>query len=370
MRLGFDLTPLCNPPTGVGMYTAQLYAHLPAVWPGDIRALAHRHQIWHNGSPPEVSVDVAPPWPMNKTLWMQTVLPWQLAKERITLAHFTNSVAPLRAPCPFVITVHDMSLWLYPQFHYSRRLIAMRPLIPLVARRAQAVIAVSHSARADILHILRLPPERVHVIYEAPAPQFRPLPPGPWARRVRRRYGLPEHYILYVGTIEPRKNLVRLLHAFLRLREEHGLPHALFLVGQRGWKDGDIFATMTRLGLERAVRYLGYVPQDDLVALYNLADVFVFPSLYEGFGLPVVEAMACGTPVVTSNRGALAEITGDAAEHVDPTSVESIAAGMARVLLDEDRAQDLRARGQARARRFTWEQTAHQTAALYQRILQ
>ena len=369
MRLGFDVTPLCNPPTGVGMYTAQLYTHLARVWKGEVRALAHRPQVWHNGASARVPVDVAPRWPLNKTVWMQVILPWQLSRERIALAHFTNSVAPLYTPCPFVVTVHDMSLWLYPQFHYSRRLIAMRPLIPLAVRRARAVITVSHSARQDILRILNLPPERVHVIHEAPAPWFRPLPPGPWAERVRQRYGLPEPYILYVGTIEPRKNLVRLLHAFYRLRKEHGIPHHLILVGQRGWKDEAIFLTITQLGLEQDVRYLGYVPRDDLVALYNLADVFVFPSLYEGFGLPVVEAMACGTPVVTSHRGALAEITHDAAEHVDPTSVASIAAGIARVLLDTARAQELRARGQDRARLFDWEKTARQTAALYQHLL-
>lgn len=370
MRLGFDVTPLCSPRTGVGTYTAQLYAHLLPLWKGEMLAFAHHRALWGNGHQPRISVDIAPPCPLNKTVWMQTMLPFQLVHARVDLCHFTNSVAPLWPPCPFIVTVHDASLWLYPQYHYSRRLLAMRPLIPVVARRAAAVIAVSQSAKRDIVRVLGLPPQKVHVIYEAPAPHFRPLPYGAWVEETRKRLALPQRFILYVGTIEPRKNLVRLLRAFARLKQGHGIPHALVLVGQRGWKEATIFATVERLALTHDVRFLGYVSDEDLVALYNLADVFVFPSLYEGFGLPVVEAMACGTPVVTSNRGALAEVTDGAAELVDPEDEESIAEGIRRVLWEPGRAAALGQWGRKRAQRFRWQQAAAETIALYRAIVE
>ncbi len=365
MRLGFDVTPLCSPRTGVGTYTTQLYAHLLPLWEGEVLALAHSRALWANGHRPGIQVNVAPSRPMNKTVWMQVVLPRQLTRAGVDICHFTNSVAPLWSPCPYVVTIHDASLWLYPQYHYSRRLLAMRPFIPLVAKRAAAVIAVSHSAKRDIVRVLSLPPENVHVIYEAPAPHFRPLPYGTWVDEVRARLHLPARFILYVGTIEPRKNLVRLLRAFARLRQERRISHKLLLVGQRGWKEDTIFAAVERLGLTHDVRFLGYLSDDDLVRLYNLADVFVFPSLYEGFGLPVVEAMACGTPVVTSNRGALAEVAGDAAELVDPEDEESIAEGIYRVVQEPGRAAALRDRGLRRVQRFRWEQAAAETISLY-----
>jgi len=263
-----------------------------------------------------------------------------------------------------------MTLWLFPQHHYRRRLLAMRPFIPLAARRATVLIAVSHSTRRDIVRILGVPASKVHVVYEAPAPCFRPLPPGPRLEAVRRKYRLPERFVLYVGTIEPRKNLVRLLEAFAQLHHSRVIPHALVLVGHRGWKDEAVFTAVEHLALKNVVRFLGYVPESDLVALYNLTDVLAFPSLYEGFGLPVLEAMACGTPVVTSTRGALGEVAGDAAVFVEPMEVESIAEGLGQVLRDATRREELRARGLAHASRFTWEAAAVQTRQLYRRATQ
>ncbi len=368
MRVGYDVTPLCTPLTGVGVYTAQLLRHLRPLLGADLMTLAHRSRVWTNGHVAATRVDLVSPWQVNKTLWMQAVLPHQIRKAGLDVCHFTNSVAPLWCPCPVVVTVHDASLWLYPEYHYPRRLLAMRPLVPLVARRAAAVITVSHSARQDLVRVLRLPPEKVHVIYEAPSPAFRPLSHGPWVEEVRRRYHLPDRFLLYVGTLEPRKNLVRLIRAFARLKRGQGIPHALLLVGRRGWKDRRIFAAVEAEGVQHVVRFLGYVPEADLVALYNLADAFVFPSLYEGFGLPVVEAMACGTPVITSGRGALAEITADAAEWVDPLDETSIAEGIARVLTDPARAAVLSEAGRQRVRAFRWERTAHRTLAVYRQV--
>lgn len=370
MRIGFDVTPLCTPPSGVGTYTLNLLEHLRRLSGDAVLPLAHRSRLWGmEGRENGVVARFCPPVGMNKTLWMQVVLPWVLACEAIDVCHFTNSVAPLWTPCPTVVTIHDMTLWLFPEYHYSRRLLAMRPIIPLAARRAAAIVAVSHSTRQDVVRILGVPAERVHVIYEAPAPCFRPLlPDDPLLDAVRQRYRLPERFILYVGTIEPRKNLVRLLEAFALLRQGGVIPHGLVFAGHRGWKESAVFAAVRRLGLADAVRFVGYVPAEDLVALYNLADALAFPSLYEGFGLPVVEAMACGTPVITSPNGSLGEVAGKAAEFVQPEEVESIAEGLRRVLTEPARWAALRELGLARAARFTWETTAIQTRAVYEQV--
>ena len=365
MRLGFDVTPLLAPQSGIGTYTKNLLDHLIQAAGGpsgaremDIIPLANRPVGETPGSSPR----------LNKTLWMQAVLPWQVGRRRLDVCHFTNNVAPLWTPCPSVVTIHDMTLWLYPQHHYTKRLLAMRPIIPLAARRASAIIAVSESAKQDIVRLLGVPFEKVHVIYEAASPCFRPLPAGPAQAALRQKYGLSEHFVLTVGTIEPRKNLVRLLEAFARLRKRDALSHTLVFVGGRGWKDGPVFAAVERLDLGHLVQFLGHVPTADLVGLYNLAEALAFPSLYEGFGLPAIEAMACGTPVITSRRGSMVEVAGNAAQFVDPLEVESIAEGLYRVLNDAAWREELRARGLAQASRFSWTQAAAETLGVYRLV--
>jgi glycosyltransferase involved in cell wall biosynthesis len=306
---------------------------------------------------------------LNKTIWMQTVLPRQLARLGADVCHFTNSVAPLAAACPMVVTIHDMTVWLLPRYHPRTRLLTMRAIVPWAARRARAIVADSHNSKRDIVRILGVPESKVHVIYAAPPPEFRPLPRGAHLDAVRHRYRLPERLVLHVGTIEPRKNLVRLLEAFAQLRRRGHTSHTLVLVGPLGWQYEPVFAAVERLGMDGSVRFLGAVPTDDLVALYNLADALAFPSLYEGFGLPVTEAMACGTPVVTSQNSSLGEVAGEAAELVVPTQVESIATGLQRVLHDPQRRVELRARGLVRAADFSWATAARETRRLYAQVV-
>jgi len=186
---------------------------------------------------------------------------------------------------------------------------------------------------------------------------------------VRRRDGLRGPYILFVGNLEPRKNLVRLIEAFGRLKARHTLPHQLIVAGKRGWLYRSIFEAVERLGLRDDVIFTGYVPAEDLPALYAMADLFAFPSLYEGFGLPVLEAMACGTPVLTARTGSLPEVAGEAAWYVDPLDVEALADGMARILTDPGTRADLVDRGLLQAKRFTWAKTAAATLDIYRRTL-
>jgi glycosyltransferase involved in cell wall biosynthesis len=363
MRVAFDVSALRAPQTGVGTYTANLLEHLRCVPQLDMLPIAQPEMRW------PLPGDSRPPTlRMNKTLWLQTVLPLHLARVAADVCHFTNSVAPCWTPCPSVLTIHDMTLWLLPKYHPRRRILAMRPFIPFAARRAKAIIAVSASTKRDVVRTLNVPEKKVHVIHEAAAPHFRPVP-RTTLDGVRQRYGLPASFILYVGTIEPRKNLPRLLAAFDIVRRSGYSSHGLVLAGSRGWGESSVLSSMERLGLNGSIQVLGYVPSDALVALYNLADALVFPSHYEGFGLPVMEAMACGTPVVTSPNGSLAEIAGGAAELIDPTDPESIAAGLQRVLADSQRRAEMRTAGLARAAQFSWSRVAAQTGELYASVL-
>jgi glycosyltransferase involved in cell wall biosynthesis len=363
MKLGFDVTPLCVPQSGVGTYTLNLVEQLHRLRDDTVVPLAHRPvMVTRNGMPPAV----LPSMQTNKTVWMQMLLPFQLKSLGVHLAHFTNSVAPLVSPCPTIVTLHDMTLWLYPQHHYRRRLLAMRPFIPLVVQRSAAIVTVSESAKADIVRLLKVPIHKVHVVYEAADPAFRPMPPET-ATRLLARHRLPEQYILYVGTLEPRKNLERLVEAFAALVAD-GHPHHLILAGQRGWKEAPLFATIERLGVQDRVQVLTHLPIEELVALYNRAELLAFPSLYEGFGLPVIEAMACGTAVLTSRRGSLAEIAGEAAHFVEPREVSSIHEGLQCLLTDHDYRRHLQSTGRIRAATFAWEKTAVETGHLYEQV--
>jgi glycosyltransferase involved in cell wall biosynthesis len=219
-----------------------------------------------------------------------------------------------------------------------------------------------------VIRILRLPPERLFVIPEAAGPAFHPQD-AVAIEVVRRRYGLEGPFLLSVGSLEPGKNRERLLQAFARL-QARGLKHALVVAGQRAWRYEGEAPLARRLGLADSVRFLGHVPQADLPALYSAADLFVFPSLYEGFGLPALEALACGTPVVASNVSALPEVVGDAALQVSPLDVEALADAMERLLRDDRLRSDLRERGLERAAQFSWEKAARQTAEVYHRVVE
>lgn len=365
LTLGFDATTLRGAKSGVGYYTSHLLTHLMDVAPDLDYLLLSNHPI--DDAPGGRRLSTLYQFP-NRTLWMQTILPVALQRERPTLCHFTNSIAPLPTRIPTVVTIHDMTLSLFPHLHPLKKHLVTRPIIPLVARHAAAVITVSESAKADIVRLLGIPADKVHVIYEAAAPAFRPLPRAE-VDAVRERYGLYGRYILYVGTIEPRKNLTRLIEAYARLRGQ-GLPHKLLLVGQPGWHDRPIYARVQELGLGDDVIFTGYVPSADLPALYNLAEVFAFPSLYEGFGLPIIEAMACGTPVVTSRASSPGEIAGDAALTVDPLSVDDLAVALETILTQPELVDTLRQRGLARAASMSWAEAARQTLAVYQRVLE
>lgn len=367
MLIGFDATPLeVKNRSGVSHYVAQLLAALVARSDGRRYALLASQSL--NGHFPSGRVgQVGLKFPV-RSLWMQLVLPAILARLRPDLCHFTNYIAPLVGARPFIVTLYDMALFKYPHVQPRKTLLMVRSIIPMVARRASAIITTSESTRADVVAILCVPSQKVHVVHAAAGPEFRIIEQQEELDRVRRTYGLAGPFVLCVSTIEPRKNLARLVQAFADVRRR-GRQEQLVLVGQLGWKYAEVFHQIEQFGMRGYVRLLGYVPDEDLPAVYNLARAVAFPSLYEGFGLPIVEGMACGAPVLTSDRSSMAEVAGEAALLIDPTDVQAIADGLMRVLSETALRERLRTAGVARAAEFSWTRAADHTVRVYDAVL-
>jgi glycosyltransferase involved in cell wall biosynthesis len=370
MRIAFDGSTLTPGRTGVGYYTEHLLQHLAreVEQTGDeIIVVSNKPIDTQRPLPNHVRVHEGHRFPV-RIGWMQMCAARALDALRPDVAHFTNGMIPIGSPVSTIVTIHDMSLRLYPQCHPVRRLLLNRPLMHVAIRDAASIVTVSDSARRDLLRLHGVPADRVSVVHEAASPAFQPIDDRAELERVRVQYNLPPRFILYVGTIEPRKNLVRLIEAFADARLR-GVPHHLVCVGPYGWASRDLSSRIERLGLTDLIHFTGYARFEDLPAIYNLGDFFVFPSLYEGFGLPVVEAMASGIAVITSSTSSLGEIAADAAETIEPTSTDAIAAAILKLATDEDRRRDLAERGRRRAQMFSWAQTAKQMLAVYHRAL-
>ena len=368
MRIAFDGTTLTPGRTGVGYYTEHLLQHLAreVESTGDeIVVLSNKPIDTERPLPPHVRVHDGHRFPI-RIGWMQMRAARALDAVQPDVAHFTNGMIPLGSPVSTIVTIHDMSLRLYPQCHPLRRLLLNRPLMQVAIRQAQAIVTVSDSARGDLLRLHGVAADRVSVVHEAASPSFHPITDRAVLEGVRARYQLPRQFVLYVGTIEPRKNLSRLVEAFAQARAR-GIPHHLVCVGPYGWSSRDLAGRVERLALSESVHFTGYAKFEDLPAIYNLADFFVFPSLYEGFGLPVVEAMASGLPVITSSTSSLVEIAGDGAATIDPTNTEALADAIVRLATDDELRREVGRRGLQRSRMFSWTQTAKEMLAVYHR---
>jgi glycosyltransferase involved in cell wall biosynthesis len=368
MRIAFDGTTLTPGRTGVGYYTEHLLQHLAARGDDEVIVLSNRPLDTTRPLPPRTLVAPASV-PLPRLVWMQTLAPRALRRLRPDVVHFTNGMVPFDSPVPTVVTIHDMSLTMYPRYHPLRRVLLNRPLVDLAAQRADAIITVSQSAKRDIMRLYGTDGRRIHVVHEAAAPSFRPVHDRAVLDGIRRRYGLAERVILYVGTIEPRKNLPKLIAGFAQRHKSGDLPHQLVCAGPYGWLSREVEELIERLEIEDAVRFIGYVPFADLPALYSLAEMFVFPSIYEGFGLPVIEAMACGTPVVTGHVAALAEVAGGAVEHVERLDADQLGETMVRLARSPERRHHLSLLGLQRSQAFSWERAASETVKVYQNAL-
>lgn len=303
------------------------------------------------------------PWRMAVWLGQLTGVGFDRLLPQGTLFHATEHLLlPLRT-MPAVLTVHDLIFRHLPEHHKPLNRWYLNLTLPLYCRRADHIVAISECTRRDLAAAYDVPADKITVVPEAADPRFRPQEPERVAA-VRQSYGLPEQYLLFVGTIEPRKNLTRLLRAFEKLHAE-GMTEALVVVGRRGWLYEDFFAELERSPARDVVQLLGFVPDADLPAVYAGAQALAFPSLYEGFGLPALEAMACGTPVACSGTSSLPEVGGDAALYFDPESVESMVGTLRSLLDDGGRQEDLIQRGRERAAQFSWDRVAEETEAVY-----
>jgi glycosyltransferase involved in cell wall biosynthesis len=351
---------------GMTWYIYNLLAHLPEADRG-IRYTAFLSEKDYGGSPGLKLQRSRLPTdrPAVRIVWEQLIQPSVARRAGLDLIHGLAFVGPMGSGCPFTVTVHDLSFLFYPQGFRTLNRLYLRLFARLSARRARRVIAVSESTKRDVVEQYGVAPEKVDVVYNGVDPVFRPLP-ADQVSAFRAHRGLPDHFILFVGTLEPRKNIARLLQAYAQLP---GARPPFMFVGGKGWFYDEIFTLVERLELGTEVHFVGYVPADDLPMWYNAADLFVYPSLYEGFGLPPLEAMACGTPVVTSTASSLPEVVGQAALLVDPADTGALARAIERGLADADLRAQMRAEGLARVAGFSWRETARRTADSYRQAL-
>jgi glycosyltransferase involved in cell wall biosynthesis len=367
MRVAIDARKLHD--FGIGTYLRNLLrqlAHLDR--DTEYVLLCHAHDL-------DAAAHLAPnfrtvlePSP-NYSLREQFHVPWVLLRERPSLFHAPHYVLPPAVTCRSVVTIHDCIHLRFPQYLSNRAAhLYARAAMWSAVRRSNCILTVSEASKRDILHFFNVPPEKIVVVYNAIDERFSVDPIEEEVARVRERYQLDQRFVLYVGNIKPHKNLVRLIEAFDELRRGELEDLKLLIIGDQISKLPALRLAVHEHKLHKHVRFLGYMSDDTLAILYRLASVFVFPSLYEGFGLPPLEAMASGTPVVTSNLSSLPEVTGDAAILIDPYDVESIVDGMRRVLTNPTLAADMRVKGLIRAREFSWERSVMKTRSVYEAV--
>ncbi len=292
-----------------------------------------------------------------------------LTHSAIDMIHWTDFIPPFYYRRPSVITVHDLHFLLYPHF-LTRDSAKYYGLIDRAVRRADHIIAVSKATKQDLIRLTGTPRKKITVIYEAAESIYFPIQNQEALERIRHKHHLPEKYILFVGTIEPRKNLKTLIRAYQMLIANYKIDVDLAIAGKPGWLYDDVHQLVQELSLQERVHFLGRVSTADLPLLYNAAQMFTLPSFYEGFGLPPLEAMACGIPVIVSDTSSMPEVVGDAALRVEPEDTEGFAVAMHRLMTEQDLRQDMIAKGQKRVKAFSWERAAQETLAVYHKLAQ
>lgn len=372
MTIYLDVSAAVNSRAGLGRYTRSLTdalvaeLELPPTLFYNRTAQARVPQAWRH-LPQRAFRMGYKPWRM--LVWQGQLLRMDFSRlvPGAAIFHATEHLLlPLR-DIPTVLTIHDLIFKLFPEHHKKLNYYFLNLAVPLFVRRADAIIAVSQATKNDLMRHYGTPDHKITVVHEAAAPHFRVVPPSEVAR-VRAKYDLPERFLLSVGTIEPRKNLTRLAEALANLRKDDR-NLSLVVVGSKGWMYDEFFAKVEELGLQSAVRLLGFVPDEDLPAVFRAATVYVMASVYEGAGLPLLEAMACGVPVVSSRESSLPELGADVPRYFNPYDVENMTEVLRLVLTDEPLRAHLAAQGPLRAGRFSWQRAARETLDVYERVL-
>ncbi len=368
MRIAIDARKLRD--FGIGTYIRNLLRHLARLDATTEFVVLCREQdsafVTELGENFRAVTEPSRPYSLRE----QFAIPLELRRAGVNLFHAPHYVLPPMTPCRSVVTIHDCIHLRFPQYLPSRLGYAYaRSSLWVAAHRSARVLTVSEASKRDILEYFRVPESKVTVIYNAIDERFHEEPPADEVMRVQERYQLTDPFILYAGNIKPHKNLERLIEAFHMVRRGELEHIKLLIIGDEISKYATLRRAVHRYKLHKHVRFFGFVPDATLAILYRLARVFVFPSLYEGFGLPPLEAMASGTPVITSNLSSLPEVVGDAAMLIDPYQPDAIAGAMRRVLQDERLRDDMRERGLARVREFSWARSVKQVREIYDEVL-
>ena len=375
MRIGIDGIPLRYLKTGVGHYTFEVARSLALDSPSDEFELISPYPFI---SQPGDGCE--PRWPSNLSAvhvkanllqrrWWAVGLPRYIKRHPLALYHGTNFEVPLWKGCATLLTIHDLSVLLYPEAHEKRFVRRSRLLLPLMARTATMILAPSESVRREVCEHLKVKTAKVVAVPEAARRIFRPLT-SQETEATRKRLGVEDGFLLYVGTIEPRKNLLSLVRALNQVLCETPLRPQLVIAGKKGWLTDDLYAYLKESPAAERVLFTGYVTDEELCALYSSCRAFVYPSLYEGFGLPPLEAMACGAPVIASEIPSIKETVGDTARLVDPKDVDALAQSIVRLLEDDSERQHLSSAGLRRAAEFSWERTARSIREVYEEAIQ
>jgi glycosyltransferase involved in cell wall biosynthesis len=366
MRIGFDARLIYYQQAGIGQYILQLVQSLARI--------ETRHELWvfrSRKAPPlplPAHIHQAKLWTPSHHRFESTALSAELMGKRLDLLHSPDFIPPFGGRFRSVITIHDLNFIHFPEFLTPKSTRYYEQIYRAV-ERADHVIVDSNWTKNDVIQELNVAAERITTIHLAADSVYRPITDRQEIRHTMVRYGLPSDFIIFVGTLEPRKNIPSLLKALYHLHSK-GYDIHLAIVGRKGWLYEDVFETLTELKLTDFVHFLENVPNQDLARLYNAAQCLVLPSYFEGFGLPPLEAMACGTPVVVSDRASLPEVVGDAGLLIDPTSPQDQSRAIAQILDSETLRKALRQKGLIRANKFSWTKAAHQTMAVYQKVLQ
>jgi glycosyltransferase involved in cell wall biosynthesis len=376
MRIGIDGLPLTTPKTGIGHYTFELARALATIEPASqfeivypstyptIAVADGQEASLADNIPENLKLERVPVGPLGRH-WWSAGLPRYIRRGKLDLFHGTNYDVPLWRQCATVLTIHDLSHLLHPETHEKRSVMRARRRLPLMARTADAIVTPTESVRREVCEFLKASPEKVFAIPEAARSCFRPMPFAETAE-ARQRLGVGDDFLLTVGTLEPRKNLAVLVSAFAEVAR--ALPQRnlkLVIAGGRGWMSGPLFTAIERCPVRDRILLTDYLHDEDLRALYASCRAFIYPSLYEGFGLPPLEAMACSAPVIVSHIAALTETTGDAARFFDPQSVGDLAQEILELLENENALRELAITGQGRAAEFSWGRTARETMQVY-----
>lgn len=372
MRIGIDATALPPQPGGAGSYIIHLIralASLSSEYQFTIFAHHSGRDLIDSPSSSRMNWVLVPDKsPARRLVWEQVTFPRLVRQSRVGLLHSLHYTRPLFLSCASVVTFHDMTFFLYPDLHTRSKRIFFPTAIRLSARLADSIIAVSENTKKDAVRLLGIPGDRITAVPLGVGEEFLPITDARLLEDVRLKYSLPQDFILNVGFVEPRKNLTLLLKSYQQLHSQ-GISLPLVIVGGLGWMYEDVFRQAESLGIKERVYFTGYVPDRDLPIIYNLARVFVYPSIYEGFGLPPLEAMACGTPVITTAVSSMPEHVGDAGILIPPQDEKALTNALQKLINDSTLQEELSSKGPERASQFTWKRTAQETLKVYQSVL-